>query len=88
MSALRYKESEKGGTSTSLDDPERWRRIRCPKCKWQPGRHDRWRCTHCGHTWNTFDTHGVCPGCSYAWRITKCLRCKEWSAHADWYAKD
>jgi hypothetical protein len=62
---LRYKESEKGGTATSLDDSERWNRIRCPKCKWQPGRRNRWRCD-CGHVWNTFDTNGVCPKCSYA----------------------
>ena len=47
---------------------------------------DRWRC-HCGHSWNTFDTGGVCPGCRYQWKITKCLRCKEWSAHSDWYAE-
>jgi hypothetical protein len=59
--------------------------IRCPKCGWTPRAEDRWRCS-CGHTWNTFDTGGVCPGCRYQWKITKCLRCKEWSAHSDWYA--
>ena len=85
--AWRFKESEKGGTATSLDDGDRWQRIRCPKCRWQPGRRSRWRC-HCGHVWNTFDTHGVCPGCSYAWRDTRCPRCKHWSPHAAWYARD
>ena len=39
--------------------------IRCPKCKWAPRAHDRWLCSKCGHTWNTFDTGGVCPGCRY-----------------------
>jgi len=62
-------------------------RIRCPKCAWKPGARDRWRCK-CGHTWNTFDTGGVCPGCVYRWDTTQCLRCKQWSAHSDWYGED
>jgi hypothetical protein len=61
-------------------------RIRCPLCKWEPGRHDRWMC-HCRHTWNTFDTGGVCPKCLYQWKITACLRCLKFSAHSDWYPK-
>jgi hypothetical protein len=62
-------------------------RIRCPKCVWQPTRHDRWRC-RCMHVWNTFDTRGVCPSCRYAWRETQCLRCHQWSLHVDWYEKE
>ena len=85
MPALRFKESEKGGASTRLDDADRGKRIRCPKCKWQPRRHDRWLCT-CGHAWNTFDTRGVCPACAHAWRDTACLRCHQWSPHVAWYA--
>jgi rubrerythrin len=84
---LRFKESERSGASTRLDEPDRGKRIRCPKCAWRPGRHDRWQCT-CGHTWNTFETHGVCPVCAYAWRDTMCLRCHRWSPHAAWYATD
>lgn len=84
---LRFKESERGGASTKLDDADRWKRIRCPKCAWRPERHHRWLCS-CGHTWNTFDTHGVCPACAYAWRDTMCLRCQQWSPHAAWYAED
>lgn len=41
-------------------------------------------CT-CQHVWNTFDTRGVCPGCSYAWQVTMCLRCHQWSPHVAWY---
>jgi hypothetical protein len=83
---LAYKERERaGGTSTVLDDEDRFNRIRCPLCKWRPRRTDRWGCT-CGHAWNTFDTHGVCPSCSIAWRETQCLRCHEWSPHERWYA--
>jgi hypothetical protein len=61
--------------------------IRCPKCGWRPGPHDRWACK-CGHIWNTFDTGGVCPACLYQWTVTACLRCGEWSPHSDWYAQD
>ena len=59
-------------------------RIRCPRCGWEPGRHDRWIC-RCFHVWNTFDTRGVCPGCGYQWLETQCLRCKVMSRHEDWY---
>ena len=59
-------------------------RIRCPKCSWEPGRHDRWSCV-CLHSWNTFDTRGVCPACQYQWRDTQCLRCAKWSHHDEWY---
>ena len=38
--------------------------IRCPKCNWVPHHTDRWLCK-CGHSWNTFETAGSCPGCRY-----------------------
>jgi hypothetical protein len=60
--------------------------IRCPRCKWAPRPDDRWLCTECGHTWNTFDTGGVCPSCLYRWTETVCLACRQWSPHSDWYA--
>ena len=60
--------------------------IRCPLCGWVPRRFDRWSCK-CGHSWNTFDTGGVCPGCLYQWKVTQCLSCHKFSAHSDWYAK-
>jgi len=70
-------------------------RIRCPKCEWQPAPASTW-CCHvegtperpfpaCGTIWNTFDTHGRCPGCSHQWTWTSCLRCGEFSLHEDWY---
>lgn len=65
----------------------RGRRIRCPKCGWEPRASDRWAC-HCGHVWNTFETHALCPGCGFQWKITACLRCKQFSPHDDWYAED
>ncbi len=72
-------------------------KIRCPSCQWQPARNTRWWCFPmgppenfpggCGHGWNTFDTRGLCPGCSYQWQHTTCLSCNVTSVHADWYDK-
>lgn len=62
-------------------------RIRCPLCKWQPRAQDRWSCK-CKHSWNTFDTGGVCPGCLYQWKITQCLACHQYSPHSDWYTTE
>lgn len=59
-------------------------RIRCPQCGWEPREKDEWGCT-CGHSWNTFDTGGVCPGCLKQWSRTQCPMCGTWSAHSDWY---
>ncbi len=66
--------------------PPRKRRIRCPRCAWQPRRGDRWMCRPgCWHCWNTFETGGRCPGCGYQWAETKCLACLRWSPHLAWY---
>lgn len=58
--------------------------IRCPLCGWRPARADRWAC-RCGESWNTFQTRGRCPSCSYQWPWTQCLRCHRRSAHERWY---
>jgi hypothetical protein len=73
-------------------------RIRCPHCLWQPTAASRWWCADCdwpeffyggcNTEWNTFDTAGVCPGCSHQWRWTACLRCHGWAKHEDWYEKN
>ena len=61
-------------------------KIRCPRCQWQPQKTDRWLCSPgCQHCWNTFETAGICPGCTKQWEATVCLRCHQWSPHADWY---
>jgi hypothetical protein len=59
-------------------------RIRCPRCGWEPERDSRWSCT-CLHSWNTFDTEGLCPACGRQWAETQCLRCHQWSPHREWY---
>ena len=74
-------------TGDTPDHGQRRSRIRCPRCGWEPGRHDLWMCT-CLHCWNTFDTRGVCPACGRKWAETQCRRCNEWSAHDDWYSDE
>jgi hypothetical protein len=73
-------------------------RIRCPSCAWTPGRATKWYCGSCpdpegllqgcGTAWNTFDTHGLCPGCRHQWRWTSCHACYQWSPHEEWYEQD
>ncbi len=58
--------------------------IRCPVCAWSPQAEDRWSCS-CGHSWNTFETGGVCPNCMLKWAYTQCRQCALWSVHSDWY---
>ena len=73
---------------TDQDSGDGGRRIRCPQCKWEPSRGDRWHCDAvCGHIWNTFETRGLCPACNKQWRETACLRCHNWSPHDDWYER-
>jgi hypothetical protein len=82
MAPPRYRETEKQrGSST------RKPKIRCPKCAWQPRRHDRWQC-ECRHVWNTFDTRGVCPACDKKWAETQCFGCHRWSPHDAWYVDE
>ena len=83
---------KRGGGGGALDpglrdttrDTTGGRRIRCPKCAWEPGREDHWSCA-CLHVWNTFATGGVCPACQRQWLETQCPRCDGWSQHLAWY---
>lgn len=61
--------------------------IACPKCDWRPQGTELWVC-ECRHRWHTFNTHGVCPACGKAWRVTQCLACHEFSDHEEWYHED
>jgi len=65
---------------------ERQPQIYCPRCEYRPTPEDRWSCwPHCGTTWHTFWTGGVCPGCAYAWPETQCPACDVFSPHKSWY---
>jgi hypothetical protein len=82
-------------SAPGVDERDAFRGIRCPLCAWQPEPSSRWSCEPmyspeppfqgCGTVWNTFVTHGRCPGCSHQWSWTSCLRCQGWSLHLDWY---
>ena len=65
-------------------------RIYCPKCGYEPPPQARWVChpDGCGHVWNTFATHGICPRCKKMWPLTSCPRCQQWSPHDNWYHDD
>ena len=70
-------------------------KIRCPICSWQPEQRSSWVCSPmgrpeyfsggCGHSWNTFDTAGLCPGCNHQWRHTTCHSCGSTTPQKDWY---
>lgn len=81
---LAFRETDR---KTSSESGTSRREIRCPRCAWTPGKHDRWMCA-CGHAWNTFDTRGICPACDAKWRDTQCLKCHAWSAHEAWYVDE
>jgi hypothetical protein len=76
-------------------EDEGFERIRCPLCDWRPAAASTWSCygegtpeppfDWCGTIWNTFTTHGLCPGCRHQWTWTSCLRCHGFSRHDDWY---
>jgi len=75
----------------------KFKKIRCPLCGWRPRKKDLWSCgpnespegflKGCFTSWNTFLTHGQCPGCLHQWKWTCCLACSRWSLHEDWYEK-
>jgi len=82
-------------TISDLEKDDSLAGIRCPLCSWRPSARDLWCCLSlgtpeppfpsCGTQWNTFSSHGKCPGCSHQWQWTSCLRCEGWSLHNDWY---
>ena len=84
---LKDEERERELEEELADVDEGESRIRCPKCRWEPRQDSLWSCT-CWHTWNTFDTAGLCPGCGKQWEDTVCLSCHRWSKHRDWYSRD
>ncbi len=62
-------------------------KIWCPGCEWKPDATSRWSCAPegCYHSWNTFDTGGVCPACAKIWKHTQCLSCHNHFPHEEWY---
>lgn len=62
--------------------------LRCPRCGWRAHPQAIWRCTPgCGHRWNVFATGGCCPECGSIQTETDCPRCRNTTAHLEWYLR-
>jgi hypothetical protein len=66
----------------------RRRRVRCPRCGWQPDGRPHWQCEVCDARFDTFATRARCPRCPNRWRETQCIACGEMSPHDDWYVDE
>lgn len=47
----------------------------CPACRLAPVQGPFWRCAKCQTTFDTFETHAVCPQCGTQFPVTRCLDC-------------
>jgi len=56
----------------------------CPNCKAAPPAGDLWKCGHCGHSFDTFQTRAACPLCGTQYPVTKCLECGEAHPMSEW----
>jgi Zn-dependent protease len=56
----------------------------CPWCKSEPPLGEFWKCAKCGASFDTFQTHGVCPSCSTQYPVTHCLDCRRAYPISDW----
>jgi hypothetical protein len=58
----------------------------CPSCGTAPPVGAFWKCNHCGQTFDTFQTRGVCPNCKAQFAVTKCLDCGVAKPMSEWIA--
>lgn len=56
----------------------------CPWCKAAPPIGDFWKCGTCGKSFDTFQTHAVCPQCAAQFVVTQCLGCGKTHPMNDW----
>lgn len=56
----------------------------CPACKTSPPIGEFWKCGKCGRTFDTFQTHAVCPQCGTQFPQTRCLDCGEVHSMSAW----
>jgi Zn-dependent protease len=56
----------------------------CPACKTAPPIGDFWKCGHCGQSFDTFQTTGVCPYCHAQFAATACMDCGERHPISEW----
>jgi Zn-dependent protease len=56
----------------------------CPACKTAPPIGNFWKCGHCGQSFDTFQTMGVCPYCHAQFAATACMDCGERHPINEW----
>lgn len=56
----------------------------CPACKTAPPVGALWKCGHCGQSFDTFQTMGVCPYCHAQFAETACMDCGERHPISEW----
>jgi len=61
-------------------------RFFCPSCKTSPPLGDYWRCPKCQKSFDTFQTHAVCPHSSTQFATTGCLDCGRTHPMQEWTA--
>jgi Zn-dependent protease len=58
--------------------------LACPTCHAAPPVGEYWKCGKCGQSFDTFQTHGVCPHCSTQFPRTRCMDCGRINPLNDW----
>jgi Zn-dependent protease len=56
----------------------------CPSCGSAPPRGEYWLCPKCRKGFDTFLSHGVCPGCGTAYSETACPDCRGTRPIGEW----
>jgi len=56
----------------------------CPSCRTAPPIGAYWQCGACKQTFDTFETHAICPHCATRFDTTRCLDCSEQHPINEW----
>ncbi len=56
----------------------------CPLCKTPPPMGNFWRCGKCSQSFDTFETHGLCPHCNTEYSATSCPECGGMRPIVEW----
>lgn len=56
----------------------------CPSCKTPPPVGNFWRCGKCRQSFDTFETHGLCPHCATEYSATSCPECGSMRPITEW----
>jgi DNA-directed RNA polymerase subunit RPC12/RpoP len=56
----------------------------CPECKQPPIIGPIWRCATCRTTFDSFETHSICPNCGTPFPVTRCPDCGAGHPMGEW----